>query len=210
MDKRNYNNNMNNNLNQFQNYNNYSQNNQFKQRQEQKYQNPGFGSNISSQQQPSNSFQPESYTSFGNSSITVNNFRNTEAPKMNYKNQQFQPNQKEISRMTENIKGKDNRPMSSYREIKYDEFKQPRNTENVTTHILPRKSNVVDSQLSQKKNNLEEFQKKDKKYFNNLKYQKVKVTKKQKIMIKLSKEEGQKMILNKNIVFKMLTIITIY
>ena len=147
MEKRN-NNNMNN-PNQFQNYNNYSQNSQFNQRQEQNYQNSGFGRNISAQQ-PNNSFQPESYSSFGNASITVNNFRNTEAPNMNYKNQQFQPNQKEISRTTENVKGKE-RPLWSYREIKYDEFKQPRNTESVTTHILTRKTNLTDSQLNQKK-----------------------------------------------------------
>ena len=171
MDKKNYN--YMNNSNQFQNYNNYSnysQNNQFNQKQEQNYQNPGFGRNMSGQQ-PNNNFQQESYSSFGNAPITVNNFRNTEAPNMNYKNQQFPPNQKEIPRMTENIKGKE-RPLWSYREIKYDEYKLPRNTECVTTHMLPRKSNVTDAQMNQKKKNLEELQQKDKKYFNNLKYQK--------------------------------------
>ena len=107
--------------------------------------------------------------------------------------------------MTENINGKE-RPLWSYREIKYDEFKLPRNTENVTTHMLPRKSNVADAQLNQKKKNLEELQQKDKKYFNNLKYQKVKVTKKVKNDNKMSAKD-QKMILNKNIVFKIMKII---
>ena len=57
----------------------------------------------------------------------VNNIRNTEAPNMNYKSQKFQSNinQKEIPRMTE-------RPAWSYREIKYDEFKHPRNIQKLS------------------------------------------------------------------------------
>ena len=105
------------------------------------------------------------------------NIRNTEAPHM-FNNPLNQGQNNQISRMTEFNKGKE-RPLWSYREIKYDEFRQPRNTEIVTTTSIPRKSNLVEQpEPIPRKSNLEELQEQDKKYFNNVKYKKVKVTKK--------------------------------
>ena len=63
-----------------------------------------------------------------------------------------------------NENGKE-RPLWSYREIKYDHYKEPLNTEDI-------------SNKDKNKFEIENLQDEDKKYFNNLKYQKVKVTKK--------------------------------
>lgn len=110
--------------------------------------------------------------------ITVNSTRKSQAPNMYYKNKQFDQtqNKKEISRMTEFNKGE--KPLWSLRETTYDEFKEPRNTETVTTSKIYRKSNLVEPPIIPRKSNLEELQEMDKKYFNNVKYKKVKVTKK--------------------------------
>ena len=175
MDKRN---NYNNNPNQYKN-NNY-QSKQSKQRIPQNF-DEGYSSGRSNQQMNynnnyNNKRQPKDFPNQDNVPMP-NNFRNTEAP--NYKNQNNM-NKEDVSRMTEFNKGKE-RPLWSYREIKYDEFKQPRNTENITTTLLPKKNNNIEKQEKQeipRKSNLEQLQENDKKYFNNVKYQKVKVTKK--------------------------------
>ena len=134
----------------------------------------GYSSSGTTKKKSNNNYsnQSQSYSNSSTAPVMANNIRNTEALNMNYKNQQFQPNinQKEIPRMTE-------RPAWSYREIKYDEFKHPRNTEVVTTKNIPRKNNIVEPEIP-RKSNAEIFQEKDRKYFNNIKYQKVKVTKK--------------------------------
>ena len=65
----------------------------------------------------------------------------------------------------ENNEDGNERPLWSYREIKYDHYKEPLNTEDI-------------SNKDKNKFEIENLQDEDKKYFNNLKYQKVKVTKK--------------------------------
>ena len=173
MDKRN-------NYNNYQNKskNNNYQSNQSKQRIPQNNYDEGYSSGRANQQlnynnNNKNKRQPQDFPNQDNIPMP-NNFRNTEAP--NYRNQKNM-NKEDVSRMTEFNKGKE-RPPWSYREIKYDEFKQPRNTENITTTLLPKKNNNIEKQEIPRKSNLEQMQENDKKYFNNVKYQKVKVTKK--------------------------------
>ena len=167
-----------------QNFQNQFPNNNYQNVQSKKRNTPnldqGYSSSGTTKKKTNYNYQnkPQNFSILSNSSpIMVNNIRNTEAPNINYKNQQFQENnQKEIPRMTEYNRGKE-RPAWSYREIKYDEFKQPRNTEIVTTKNIPKKTNVVEPEIP-RKSNIQILQEKDKKYFNNVKYQKVKVTKK--------------------------------
>ena len=168
------------------NSNNYYQNPQSNQGKNQNY-NQGYSSSGRSRK-PLNNYENK-YNK--NKNINQSNFqkqqnmpmpysdniRNTEAPHM-FNNPLNQEQNNQISRMTEFKKGKE-RPLWSYREIKYDEFRQPRNTEIVTTTSIPRKSNLVEQpEPIPRKSNLEELQEQDKKYFNNVKYKKVKVTKK--------------------------------
>ena len=169
-----YNNNKPNDQNKFTNYNNYN-NRQFIQEKNEAIQNQGYNRNISSQAQ---NFNPPYNSKLSNTPLAVNNIRNTEAPNMYYKNKSFQQTQdnKEISGITEFKRGE--KPLWSYRETTYDEFKIPRNTETVTTNKINRKSNVAEQPFIPRKSNLEELQEMDKKYFNNVKYKKVKVTKK--------------------------------
>ena len=157
--------------------NNYYNNIQSSQRKNQSNLNPDYNCNNVSQSHNYNLQNPNSAYNLSHQ-ITVNNIRNSEAPNMYYKNKPFEQtqNKKEISRMTEYNKGE--KPLWSLRETTYDEFKEPRNTETVTTNKIYRKSNLVESAIIPKKNNLEELQEMDKKYFNNVKYKKVKVTKK--------------------------------
>jgi hypothetical protein len=163
-----------------QNYSNQSKNNDYNQNNQRIPQNNNYysGYNMGMVNQQSNSQNRNN--NYNNKrqpqdiSYQSNITRNTEAP--NYRNQNNM-NKNEVSRMTEYNKGKE-RPLWSYREIKYDEFKQPRNTENITTTLLPKKNNIVEKQEIPRKSNLEQLQENDKKYFNNVKYQKVKVTKK--------------------------------
>ena len=179
-----------------QKYQNQFQNNNYQNVQSKKRNTPnldqGYSSSGTTKNKPNYNYQNQqkNFQNPLNAPIMVNNIRNTEAPNMNYKNQQFQENnnQKEISRMTEFNKGKE-RPAWSYREIKYDEFKQPRNTEIVTTKNIPKKSNIAEPEIS-RKSNIQLLQEKDKKYFNNVKYQKVKVTKKVKGGVNIIQRKG--------------------
>lgn len=151
---------------QFQN-NNYNQNYQSKQNNDQGYSSSSYIIN--------NEYQSQNL-----SNQIPYNIRNTEFLDISKNNPLFQnkENEENISRMTEYDRGKE-RPLWSYREIKYDQFKQPRNTEVITTTSLTKKSNIPkQNEIQRKSNNLEELQEKDKIYFNNIKYKKVKVTKK--------------------------------
>ncbi len=118
-----------------------------------------------------------------------NNIRYTEAPNMRYQAPQMPQNlnQKDISRMTEFNKGQE-RPLWSYRETKYDEFKIPRDTEHITTTSITRIEPKKKEKDIPPKTDFDDWQKKDKIYFNNNKYQKVKVTKK----LKNNEKTGQK------------------
>ena len=184
--------------NQFQNNNYY--NNSFNQN----YRDPGYSSMGMNNQQKGYSSQNNNIYNSNNNNMNnqpnfsnqinsqmSNNIRYTEAPNRPFKGPQDQSNanQKDISRMTEYNKGKE-RPLWSYREIKYDEFKQPRNTEFITTTTLNRGEGKKKEKEMPSKSDMEQFQKRDKIYFNNLKYQKVKVTKKVKDNEKIVQKRG--------------------
>ena len=135
---------------------NISQNNQYSQKgnynpnKSQKaskdpYQNSGYGSSGSSQQFSNNNYDFQ------------NNYNNYPPQNMHYP--------------IENHPKENERPLWSYREIKYDENKEPRNTEGI-----PAKK-IAKSEINQQ-SGLDQLQDEDKKYFKNMKYQKVKVTKK--------------------------------
>ena len=136
---------------------NFSQNNQYPRKEiynpnkEQKasknlYQNAGYGSSATNQQY-----------------------------NYNYKNNNNNYASQNIHYPIEDQTKQNERPLWSYREIKYDQFKMPMNTENITTKKI--KKPEVQPEIP-RKSNLEQLQDEDKKYFNNMKYQKVKVTKK--------------------------------
>ena len=156
---------------------NYYNNIQSNQRANHSNLNLDYNSNNISQSH-NNNFQYQNPEYNLSSPITVNNTRKSEAPNIYYKNKPFEQtqNKKEISRMTKYNKGE--KPLWSLRETTYDEFKEPRNTETVTTSKIYRKSNLVEPPIIPRKSNLEELQEMDRKYFNNVKYKKVKVTKK--------------------------------
>ena len=103
------------------------------------------------------------YGSSGSRNQNNNNFKN-DINNYNKQNNNFQsenykyPNSNQINDIE--------RPLWSYREIKYDENKQPMNSEEIVTQKITKKSN------------LEQLQENEQKYFNNMRYQKVKVTKK--------------------------------
>ena len=123
------------------------------------YQNTGYGSSGSSIQNNNN-------YNFGNN---INN-----SQKMNFQNNNGYPPQNYHYPIEDQGKEKE-RPLWSYREIKYDEFKEPLNTEEETNKKLEKPE--YQPQIP-RKTNLAQLQDEDKKYFNNMKYQKVKVTKK--------------------------------
>ena len=105
------------------------------------------------------------YGSSGSRNQNNNNFKN-DINNYNKQNNNFQsenykyPNSNQINDIE--------RPLWSYREIKYDENKQPMNSEEIVTQKITKKSN------------LEQLQENEQKYFNNMRYQKVKVIKKAK------------------------------
>ena len=184
--------------NQFQNNNYYNNSSN------QNYRDPGYSSMDRNNQQKGYSSQNNKIYNSNNNNMNnqpnfsnqinsqmPNNIRYTEAPIRPFQSPQDQPNtnQKDISRMTEYNKGKE-RPLWSYREIKYDEFKQPRNTEFITTTTLNRGEGKKKQKEIPSKSDMEQFQKRDKIYFNNLKYQKVKVTKKVKNNEKIIQKRG--------------------
>ena len=108
-------------------------------------------------------FPDAGYGSTGSRYQNINNFQNS----MNNNNIQSSNFQSQNMHYPNESQSKDNaRPLWSYREIKYDENRQPMNSEEIKTQKIQRKSN------------LEQLQQEDQKYFNNNKYQKVKVTKK--------------------------------
>ncbi len=184
--------------NQFQNNNYYNNSSN------QNYRDPGYSNMDRNNQQKGYSSQNNKIYNSNNNNMNnqpnfsnqinsqmPNNIRYTEAPIRPFQSPQDQPNtnQKDISRMTEYNKGKE-RPLWSYREIKYDEFKQPRNTEFITTTTLNRGEGKKKQKEIPSKSDMEQFQKRDKIYFNNLKYQKVKVTKKVKNNEKIIQKRG--------------------
>ena len=106
------------------------------------------------------------YGSFGSSQQFNNNFNNNtnnNYPSQNY----YYPNQTQINN--------NERPLWSYRETKYDENKMPMNTEEIEPPKIEKP--LINSEMP-KKADYELLKEKDKKYFNNNRYQKVKVTKK--------------------------------
>ena len=127
---------------------NFSKNNQFSHNQkkynENKYQNSGYGSSGTKHQ-----FNPN------------NNYQNN--------NNNFPPQNHHYP--IENQEKESERPLWSYREIKYDKNKEPLNSEDISN------KNRKKSEI-QKQNNFDNLEDEDKKYFNNIKYQKVKVVKK--------------------------------
>ena len=108
-------------------------------------------------------YPDEGYGSSGTRYQNNNNFKN-DVNNYNIQNNNF--SSQNYKYPNENQTNDNVRPLWSYREIKYDHNKQPMNSEEITTQKIPRKSN------------LEQLQEDDQKYFNNMRYQKVKVTKK--------------------------------
>ena len=138
--------------------------------------------------QPQNMNNQINFSNPVNSNMS-NNIRYTEAPNMRNQAPQLPQNlnQKDISIMTEFNTGQE-RPLWSYREIKYDEFKIPRDTENITTASITRVEPKKKEEEIPPKTDFDDWQKKDKIYFNNNKYQKVRVTKK----LKNNEKTGQR------------------
>ena len=134
------------NINQGNSINNLSQ-----KRSKDLYPDVGYGSSGSSQQLYNNS-------NYQNS-INNNNYESNNYPQQNFYNQnQIQSNENE-------------RPLWSYREIKFDKFKMPMNTEEMESQKNLQSKNPEIPRKS-------ELQENEQKYFNNAKYQKVKVIKK--------------------------------
>ena len=149
---------------------NFSQNNQYSQQgnyypnkgtktSKELYPNTGYGSSGSSTQNNNTNYNFQNNI---NNSQNMNMQNNNNYPPQNYHYPIEQGKERE-------------RPLWSYREIKYDEFKEPLNTE----ELAPKKIERPEIQPEiPRQSNLDQLQEEDKKYFNNMKYQKVKVTKK--------------------------------
>ena len=166
---------------------------------------------INNNQQPQNTSMNKqiNYSNQVDSNMPIN-IRYTEVPRP-YQAPQIQQNinPKDISRMTEFNRGQD-RPLWSYREIQYDEFRIPRDTENIATTSITRKGGKEnEKEIMQPKNAFDDCQKKDEIYFNNNNYQKSKVTKKLKNNEISGQKRGHKMVMSLTIIIKIIIIITI-
>ena len=145
---------MNNNQNNQYYQNNTYNNNKLKKSFKDLYPNTGYGSSGTSQQTNNYQYQYQ---------YNMNNFQNSNGQINNH--YPIQNNLKEGSR-----------PLWSYREIKYDQNRMPMNSE----EFIPKeiKKQEIKTTPIPKKENIKQFQERDKKYFNNSRYQKVTVTKK--------------------------------